>query len=505
MWELVRANKRRSVLLLFLMLLLMLALGFAIGSALAPSFAATEFNDDELAMHYRFSPVGGLIGLGVAFVLWGVQSLVAYFQGDSILLAVSRATAIEKSDHPRLFNVVEEMTIASRLPKMPRIYVIEDMSLNAFATGRNPETASVAVTAGLLGRLNRDQLQGVIAHEITHIVNRDVLFMTMVGIMVGTIVMLSEVFLRSLRFAGAGGSRRFSGKSKGGGGAQLALILLAVVLAIVAPLLAQVMYFALSRRREYLADAGAAIYTRYPEGLASALEIITTDKLPLASANRATAPMYIVNPLHAERSFSAKFMGTHPPASERIKILRALSGGVSYAKYQAAWRTVSGRGGTKIPGSGLAQQAQAIRPATPEEAPQSPRNRMREAGDLLRKMNHYLFLTCVCGMRIKLPPDFKQDHVQCPRCGKEATVPTAHLIGLAAAGDALAQHGPLGQAATPTARARKEAAPQEVVHTGKGWQSFKCVCGAVKNLGPSFSAPRTSCDKCGRAIQVKRA
>ncbi|MFC1736920.1 M48 family metalloprotease, partial [Candidatus Hydrogenedentota bacterium] len=181
MWEQIRSNRRKSVALVFVMALLLLVLGYVAGEAIIPG--------------------GGLVGLAAAFVIWMVMTTVTYFQGDNILLAVAGAKKIEHADHPQLFNVVEEMCIASGQAKVPAVYIIDDMGLNAFATGRNPDRSAVAVTAGLLGALNRDELQGVIAHEMSHIINRDVLFMTMVGVMVGSIILIADVFLRTMFYS----------------------------------------------------------------------------------------------------------------------------------------------------------------------------------------------------------------------------------------------------------------------------------------------------------------
>ncbi len=421
MWELIRANKRRSMVLVAVMLLLLALLGFVIGVAVFPGMMEVD-----VGAYILFVPVGGLVGLGVAVLLWSVQATAAYFGGGAILMASSKARPIEKQDHPMLFNIVEEMTIAARLPKMPKIYIIDDMSMNAFAAGRGPDDAMVAVTAGLLGRMNRDQLQGVIAHEISHIVHRDVLFMTMIGVMVGTIVILSELFLRSV-FYGMGSSRRYSGRGSrrgGGGGAQILLIALAIVLAIVAPLLAYVIYFACSRRREYLADAGAAVYTRYPEGLASALELIGNQTRPLESANKATAPMYIANPFGEKKASAFGLTATHPPIPERVRILRSIAGNASFQSYQSAWAKVSGAGAANMPASALGIAPAPLRgdekkAPQPKESAMESRQRMRQAGDLLRKIHHFMFIACACGARIKIPPDYKHDIVQCPRCGRK--------------------------------------------------------------------------------------
>ena len=418
MWEQIRSNRRKSILLIVCLALVLVVLGLVIAEAVQRG--------------------AGLIGIGIAFLVWAVMCLVAYFQGDNILLAVSGAKEISKEDHPQLYNVVEEITIAAGLPKMPRIFIINDMALNAFAVGRNPNKAAIAVTAGLLAKLNRDQLQGVIAHEISHIINRDVLLMTIAGITLGAIVMIAHVFLRSMFYTGAGRrSRRYSTSTKGGGQAQIIMLVVAIVLAILAPIIAQLIYLAISRRREYLADANAAVLTRYPEGLASALEALARDTHELAGANKATAPMYIINPFHAARK-AVSLGSTHPPINARIKILRSIGGNVSYQQYDEAFRAVSQKKTGVMPQSALSDdKAAAVRAPGAGAAPKSPRQQMREAGDLMRKVNKFLFLPCVCGLRIKLPPDFKHDKVKCPRCSRVLAVPVAQMAVAAQVADVL--------------------------------------------------------------------
>jgi heat shock protein HtpX len=490
MWEQVRSNKRRSIALVILIALLLLGLGFVIGEAVQPG--------------------AGILGLGIATLVWILMSLIAYFQGDAILLAISGAREITKEDHPQLFNVVEEMQIAGGLKKMPRVYLIDDMALNAFATGRDPDNAAVAVTAGLLGKLNRDALQGVIAHEMSHIINRDVLLMSMVGIMLGVIVIIAEVFLRGMWYGGGMRSRRYRSE-RGAGQGQAILIIVALVLAIVAPLLAQLIYFAISRRREYLADANAAVLTRYPEGLASALDVLAQDGAVLAHANKATAPMYIINPFHNAGRMALNLTSTHPPIDQRIRVLRSMGGTASFQQYDAAWRAVRGANRGVIPPSALiAGQAAPVR--LPQAAPGSvdPRARMREAGDVLRKVNQFLFLTCACGLRIKLPPDFNKNTVACPRCHRELSVPVAQV---AAAGQVLSSlagqpQGPAPAAApepppTPAGRAVFAAAPLEISRLPNQWQSFKCPCGAAINLSPSNVADHMTCNRCGRQIVIR--
>jgi len=261
----------------------------------------------------------GYGGVFIAFFVALVMSLAAYYGGDKMVLGISRAKRIEKKDYPQLFNVIEELTIAGGLP-MPAVYVIDDTAPNAFATGRDPKHASVAITTGLMQKLNRDELQGVMAHELSHVGNRDILYATMVGIMVGSIAMMSDFFLRS--FFWGGGRRRRSNSEGGAGGAIFFVI--AIALAVLAPLFTKLLQLAVSRQREYLADASAAKLTRYPEGLASALQKIAGDKEVLEVANRATQHLYIVNPIKPFEKRASNLFSTHPPIQDRIARLRAI-------------------------------------------------------------------------------------------------------------------------------------------------------------------------------------
>ena len=219
MWELIRANKRKSVFLFVTMGFILLLLGYVVGSA-------------------YYLDGGGLFGVVIALIIWGILSLVSYTSGSKILLAVSGAKEVTKDVHPQLFNIVEEMKIASNFPYMPKVYIINSAAPNAFATGVKPEKTAIAVTAGLLARLNRDELQGVVAHEMSHIVNRDVLFMTIAGMMLGSIVLISQVFLRSLWF---GGGRYSSKSSRSSGQAQLVFMIIAIAFAILGPIMAQLL------------------------------------------------------------------------------------------------------------------------------------------------------------------------------------------------------------------------------------------------------------------------
>jgi heat shock protein HtpX len=401
MWEQISANRTRTVILVIMMGAALIAVGYGIGT------------------WYFGEPWGGI---AIAAAVWGIMTLVAYFQGDSILLATAGAKKIEKKDHPRLFNVVEEMTIACGLPKMPEVYIIDDPALNAFATGRDPQRSSVAITSGLLQKLNRDELQGVMAHEMAHVKNRDVLLMSMAAVLLGTIVILSYYFSRMLFFSGGQGSRRSNDSGGGGGGAIIAII--GLVFVILAPIFAQLIYFAISRRREYLADASAALYTRYPEGLASALEKMGASTNQVKASNQATAPMYTVNPFREEGRKAADLTSTHPPISERVRILRKMGGSVSYQAYEKAAEEMSRK--HIVPHSALAGgETFATRAASTEGAVGEPDKfaRTRETQNMLFGMANYRKIDCAkCGTTLRLPPNFTASAVRCPHCGTENRV-----------------------------------------------------------------------------------
>jgi len=391
MWEQIRDNQVRSVILVTAMGIMLLLLGSFLGQTLLGDWS---------------------LGLILALLIWIVMTLVGYFQGDSILLSLSKARKIGPDDMPRIYNVVEEMKIASGLEKMPDIYIVDDPAMNAFATGRDKNHATLAVTSGLLQRLTRDELQGVVGHEMAHIRNRDVLLMALCGVLLGTIVIIAWYGSRVLFFTG--GTRR---SSSGGGGAQIIILLAAIAFMILAPIMAQFIYLAISRKREYLADASSAMYTRYPEGLASALEKIAASTEQLKSVNSATAPMFIINPFRKSGRVAEDLSSTHPPISERIRILRAMAGNVSLAGYEAAYNQAHKGGGSIIPRSSLvsgditAQRDEVSAAVTPAE-----KERAREASDVLWKLHKYREITCNCGLKFKIPPDFHGNSFTCPRC-----------------------------------------------------------------------------------------
>lgn len=264
-----------------------------------------------LAVQYQ-SP--GILTIAIIFSV--VMNIVAYWRSDKIALSLARAVPADESHYPELHKIVENLAITAGLPK-PKLYIIPDMAPNAFATGRNAEHASVAVTQGLLQILDTNELQGVLAHELSHIGNRDILLQSMVAVLVGFVAILANVFTRSMWF---GGGLRTRDRGEGNGVNILALI--GIIFIILSPIIAQLIQLAISRKREFLADASGAFLTRYPHGLASALEKIAAYGRPMATANNATAHMYIANPFGPRAgSGLARLFMTHPPVAERIKAL----------------------------------------------------------------------------------------------------------------------------------------------------------------------------------------
>jgi len=295
-YDAVAANRWRTVALITVFTALLVALGYVVGEV--------------------FLPGGGVAMVPVALGLSGVSATASYFAGDKLVLAQSQARELASGEESQLRNIVETLSIGLGIPP-PRIYLIDDTAPNAFATGRDPKHASIAVTRGLLDKLDRTELEGVIAHELSHVGNHDIRVMLLVTVLVGTIALLSDWMLRS--FAWGGGGRR--GRDRGGGGI---IVIVALALAILTPIVATLIQLAVSRQREYLADASGALLTRYPPGLASALRKIAADKEALEVANKATASLYFANPLKdAPRALDGLF-DTHPPIAERIRRLEAM-------------------------------------------------------------------------------------------------------------------------------------------------------------------------------------
>ncbi|HEX3622067.1 MAG TPA: M48 family metalloprotease [Acidimicrobiales bacterium] len=303
MYEQISSNKRRSVVLVAGFVALVLLVGWAV----------------DLLFGF------GLAGLLIALVIAGGMSAVSYWKSDSVALAMSHARPADPTEYARLHNLVEGLCIAAGLPK-PRVYVIDDVAPNAFATGRNPRHAAVAVTTGLLEKMNRVELEGVLAHELSHVKNYDILVSTLAVTLVGVIALLADF---SLRFMWWGGPRRRDRQSNGGAGPQAVFAIVGLVLLILAPLVARVMQATISRRREALADVSGVALTRYPPGLISALEKLKEDTTVVHSSSRATAHLWVESPLartpeEGRLSRLNRLFDTHPPLEERIQALKEL-------------------------------------------------------------------------------------------------------------------------------------------------------------------------------------
>ena len=294
----IELNKRKSAFFLALFLIIVIALGWLFSVA---------FNSPAI--------------LYIAVAVSLIQALVSYYSGDKIALSISGATEIQKKDNPRLWNAVENLSITAGIP-MPRVYIMLDEPVpNAFATGRDPKHSSVAVTRGLLDSLSDSELTAVLAHEMSHIKNYDIRLMMIVVVLVGIIAILSNIFLRSRIF----GFGNRDDNNSGGGQMQAIMLVIAIVAAILAPIAGTLIQLSISRKREFLADSSGVSLTRYPEGLASALEKISKYNQPMKHASGATAHLYIANPLGKKQSYLSKIFATHPPIAERIAILRKMA------------------------------------------------------------------------------------------------------------------------------------------------------------------------------------
>jgi len=296
MYSQIASNRRSTVFLFVSFIILILLIGYVLNLVFA----------------------GGLMFIIIAAIIAVSMSLISYYSGDKIVLSMTRAIEADSKKYLHLHNVVEGLSIAAGIPK-PKVYIIPGLAINAFATGRNPKTASVAVTEGCLQKLNRTELEGVIAHELSHIKNYDIRVMMLASVLVGIIVFVSEIMLRSFLFGGLRGNDRQSN----GGGMQIIFIVIGVVLLVLAPILAQIIKLAISRKREYLADASGAMLTRYPRGLADALRKIKGDHEQLKTASNATAHLFIANPFKKKQWLAGLFQ-THPDVDDRIEKLEAM-------------------------------------------------------------------------------------------------------------------------------------------------------------------------------------
>jgi|SRR5581483_3016188 len=295
MYSAISANKWKTTLIMLLFIVFLTTLGYVYGKA------------------FNF----GVQYAALALILSGFMSIGSYYYSDKLVLATSGAKPIKKSDSPELYRIVENLAIGDGVPT-PRIYIINDESSNAFATGRDPKHAVVCVTSGILQRLNKTELEGVIAHELSHVKNYDTRLMGIVAILVGSVALLGNIFLRSMWYSG--------GRDRDRDNSGNIFFILGIIFAILSPVIATLIQLAVSRKREFLADASGALLTRYPKGLADALEKLAHDPYVMRNANNATAHLFIVNPFHGKdaKAWFANLFNTHPPIEERIKILRSM-------------------------------------------------------------------------------------------------------------------------------------------------------------------------------------
>ncbi len=300
----VRSNKRRSILLMVAIVAILGAISWFIGFAIA----------GDPANAIWFVPIGGLLALAL--------SIGAFYGGDGMVLGISQAREVSEAEEPKLVHVVRELSLAANVPE-PKVYIIEDSALNAFATGRDPKHASVAITRGLLDQLDREELQGVLGHELSHVANYDIRFSLLVGVLVGSIALLADMLARMTIWGSMGRDRR---SSSGGGGAQVLIMFLGLAVAILAPIFAGLVQMAVNREREYLADASSVELTRNPYGLERALAKLTLDTEKLEVANRATQHLYVINPVKKLDSSASGLFSTHPATLDRINRLRRLTG-----------------------------------------------------------------------------------------------------------------------------------------------------------------------------------
>lgn len=438
MWKQIQKNKRNSVILIFAMLFLIMFIGAVVGAAICAYF----FENAHINVYLNFASYGVFF----AVIVWLIMLLISLTRGKQIILSRSNAVKLPPESHKILENIVEEMTIASGLPKKPDIYVIDSKSPNAFATGLSVNNSAIAVTTELLTILDRDELQGVIAHEISHIVNRDTTYMLFASIMIGSIVFLGEAGLRVIVSASRSSSRRRRSSSSSSGGNIILVVCL--ILMVLAPIFAQLLYFSLSKRREYLADACAAQYTRYPAALASALKKLDSDTHGSEGLNKVIATMCIFNPYTKTKSILAKAMSTHPPIEERIKVLLNMTN-FDLSSYNKAFRNITGRTTTiitkeelekaKIPNVKKSDNPNVLKTTEigtcggvgavglvseqkTQQKQEEYKQRKRNAEDIVWKANEYIFKQCSCGTKLKFPKEYEGQTINCPHCKKPIIV-----------------------------------------------------------------------------------
>jgi heat shock protein HtpX len=418
---------------------------------------------------------GVAIGMIIALGVWPILSWFIFLKGDHLILLRTQAHPVGRDDLPVLWNLLEEMQIASGLKTRPHLCVIDDDTPNAFSVALNPSEAAIVLTKGLLKRLSRDELQGVIAHEMAHLDSGDAQLISLAAVMTETIRVISGLFLYFF------GSREdWEGHYK----KQVLLLFLFLFggffLVILGPWLARLLFFACSREREYLADATAVRFTRYPEGLASALDQIGARARSTRMNSKGVAPLYIVNPL--QDPFAFNWLSSHPSTEDRIKILRNMAG-AGYGDYDRAFHELfSG----KKPSARIKKLNDGVevplRSAAPIDtlAPDTPRF-LQDLNRFITRSGNYLPISCPCGVNIRIPLGFAEDSIRCPHCDRDH---------------------PVGKAVGSTSSPAKKGPSLLFEKKAAGWEAFKCTCGKVLYLSPDFAGEWVTCGRCQKKIEI---
>lgn len=512
--ELIRANKRKSLYLLILSMVIMLIVGYVLGDLLFSQFNSPRIiNYEQKRMYFAF---------GFSAFIGFIEFIQIYFIFNGKPKTLFKQLGLKpaaQTKFRKLNNVIAEMSIAAGLSKPPQAYVIPSKAINAMAFGTKPEHSAICVTAGLLSVCNRDELQGVVAHELSHILNQDILLLEVCRSTLGMVIVLREVMLRSMYWGSLGRANYRSSSSKSrSSNLHLVFIIIGVIFAIIAPLLVQLIYFALSRQREYLADAYSAKLTRYPAGLASALTKIAYSSHSIDKIDKVTSAAFIDQPF-GNVVITSKGTRTHPPIWNRIKILQQMSGGAGYIDYKKAYQKVTqsapGFMPSSMANSRISFPIRAAMPLADEpgaiNSPQELRHLEKNlrSDDVIRISEGYGFVNCECGMNIKIPPEYKKFQVKCPRCGRIHILEDKMQATLSNLLDDNNSSEALISPVTESVKKEKEkpdySAEERQVYkkTGKGWEKIKCRCGNEVELSPTFVGRFISCRKCGRKINIK--
>ncbi|MCF7919313.1 MAG: M48 family metalloprotease [Candidatus Cloacimonetes bacterium] len=514
MEELIRKNKQKSLVLLFFAFVIMLVVGYVLGDLFYSYFhnpRVPNYAQDRMKFALSFAAVIG--------VIQAIRTVLIFHSKSVGLFKMLNLKPADKDKFSKLNNVIAEMSIAAGIPEPPPAYIIPSPALNAMAFGTDPENCAIAVTSGLLAICNRDELQGVIAHELSHIINRDSLFLEVCRSTLGMVVMLRDFLLRSLYWGSmSGASYRGSSSSKGKGSAlNLVFVVLGIIFAILAPVMIQIIYFALSREREYLADAESAHLTRYPPGLASALTKIAYSTHSMDDVDKVTSASFIDQP-YGDVIVNNKGSGTHPPIWNRIRILKNMAGGAGFIDYQKAYNEVMQHKADFMPESMLSSKFNAPfrgaesltdEPAFIESKEQFNALVENSRGeDIVRLSEDYGFINCECGIKIKIPPEYKKLEIKCPRCGRNHILEFKLQNALADMLDETVETGAAAGIIHEVLNSDKgdpdySDEDEQVYHRkNEGWEEITCKCGGKVQLSPTFVGSFVHCRKCQRKIKI---